>query len=414
MRCLLRFSLAFCGLLNLWFLFFHFWQQTSNMNSTMNLFDHKHMETMMVLPLFQRTPEKKNLALTNTSSASSLFIVQSFQDLLDPLTSPLMSTTRTITQEATVAATTPTGGDLVVLFIGTSYLDSLTVWLHYYKKHQHNNKNQRRSLVLFTLDDAFEAVQHAFSTNQGGVRDDFDGTTTLIVKTQPAADNLSGLWVLRLDILNQLAHALRSFNFILSDVDALWLQDPQPLLDDHGDSDVVASRGTSPKTCQLVGSSTACFGFVYFRNTPAFRLLSARMAASRYGDDQRAINCIIRRTPHYQLVWTEMRADKSAVLVYRQQSPVAAKKNKNNYENNNILLPPDAAVANNHNLTVSLLSTKQVTRLGCKNLRGVAVAHCFAKKTGEKKLATLERFRLMPSDLMPINWTIPIIVDTLK
>ena len=380
-----------------------------------NLSDHKHMETMMVLPLLQKTPEKKNLAVTSTSSASSLFFVQRFQDLLDPLTSPLMRTTRTMTpEEAAAAAATPTGGDLVVLFIGSSYLDSLTVWLHYYKKHQHNN-NQRRTLLLFALDDAFEAVQHAFSTNQGGIRDDLDGTTTLIVKTQPAADNLSGLWVLRLDILNQLAHALTSFNFILSDVDALWLQDPQPLLDDHGDSDVVASRGTSPTTCQLMGSSTACFGFVYFRNTPAFRLLSARMAASRYDDDQRAINCIIRRTPDYQLVWTETRADKSAVLVYKQPPPVAAKKNKNNHEKNNFLVPPDAAAAaKNHNLTVSLLSTKQVTRLGCKRLRGVVVAHCFAKKTGEKKLATLERFGLMPSDLMPINWTVPNIIDTLS
>lgn len=272
--------------------------------------------------------------------------------------------------------------DLVVVFVTKSYLDTLTVWLHYYK--QHYTPMSRRVLCIFAIDNAYDPIRKVLSSNQLGV---MEGIGPVIVVKTELAVKLYEIWKMRLKLLQQLSAGLPNMNFLLSDTDALWLQDPQILMDQYNQSDAVASTGLSPTRCRLEGKRTACFGFVYFRNTQSFQELAQEMSARReeYADDQAALNCVLRRSAAYRKVLEEKRQDGSSVLVYEQPS----KKDGLNF-------------------TISLLSDRQVIRKGCvKGVKraGAVVAHCLAPKTGTRKMANLERFHLLPQDLKTLEWT---------
>lgn len=108
----------------------------------------------------------------------------------------------------------------------------------------------------------------------------------------PWTGNLHDLWKLRLDAVRRVVSA--GYNAIHTDVDAVWVKNPIPILDEI-DADVIGSQGTIwPPTALEAWGHVMCFGFVFFRSSPASLRVINQMTdianASETFDDQKALN----------------------------------------------------------------------------------------------------------------------------
>ena len=276
---------------------------------------------------------------------------------------------------------------LVVTFVGSNYLRTMNVWLHHYRKHLDHNQGNRRILLIVALSDtAFHEVQ-SFLTK--------DNTTENIGPTIVMQANKSGmsLWALRVKLLQGLATTFPCLDLLFTDLDALWLQDPHAAIlssPRHRQSDIIASRGKFPPVCSLTAKDTACFGFIYFRNSIALRELLSKVdrAMPQNGnDDQHALNCVLAKD--YELVlsnsWQTLK-DGNKVGSYRSSK-----------------------LGNSTNITISLLPYSQVIRQ-CKSsamAKRAVVAHCLTSKTGTAKMAMFKRMNLLPPNLTNTNTRVP-------
>jgi len=93
---------------------------------------------------------------------------------------------------------------------------------------------------------------------------------------------------------------------LFSDVDAIWLSNPHPVLDAQ-DGDVLFQVGSFPEDVRAVWGFTACTGFVLFRNTAATRGLLDDACRSFAGDggydDQMTLNRVFCH--RYAIQWSE-------------------------------------------------------------------------------------------------------------
>lgn len=101
------------------------------------------------------------------------------------------------------------------------------------------------------------------------------------------------IWTLRVKVNRCLL--LAGINVILSDADAIWLNDPIKDMDrlGVGSSNIVAQRDLRPRDLADVWGVTLCFGFVFFRaGGPTMpRLLdSITEISNKNHDDQKALN----------------------------------------------------------------------------------------------------------------------------
>lgn len=89
----------------------------------------------------------------------------------------------------------------------------------------------------------------------------------------------------------------RGIDVLQSDTDAVWLQNPFPLLAAHSDADIVASRASFPVEVFKELGATICMGFILLRATTAtqvmWRELTLAIANMDVPDDQRAFNLLL-------------------------------------------------------------------------------------------------------------------------
>jgi len=193
------------------------------------------------------------------------------------------------------------------------------------------------------------------------------------------------------ELLSRIVATYTKLNVLFTDVDALWLKDPEPLFrsEQHIQSHVVASRGTFPRECAQVPKITVCMGFVYFRRSENFQTLAGELEQhiERYGnDDQRTINCVLRN--QYNQNAPETLDDGSFRAEYSWRGGSGNNKN---------------------NVTISILPHSQVTRT-CKVKDGVlnvTVAHCLSSKNSGSKMNKFKTLGLVPFNATMWDWTLP-------
>eukprot|EP01063_Lacrimia_lanifica_P019091 TRINITY_DN2614_c0_g1_i1.p1 TRINITY_DN2614_c0_g1~~TRINITY_DN2614_c0_g1_i1.p1 ORF type:complete len:247 (+),score=61.50 TRINITY_DN2614_c0_g1_i1:646-1386(+) len=111
---------------------------------------------------------------------------------------------------------------------------------------------------------------------------------------------LGNVFIARMEVLHEYVAAGK--NVLLSDIDAVWLNDP------HGavlaaNADIVAQRGSYPKPLAARWGATLCMGLAYFRAKPkVVRFVEAALERARAaGDDQEAVNEVLSR----DVVWEQ-------------------------------------------------------------------------------------------------------------
>jgi hypothetical protein len=89
---------------------------------------------------------------------------------------------------------------------------------------------------------------------------------------------------------------------LMSDLDALWLRDPLPLLRAHANAGIIGSRGSWPANALYAwGGSAFCMGFIFFRGTdPRVRALVSEVLHLPIVEDQEDLN---RRLCARGVVW---------------------------------------------------------------------------------------------------------------
>lgn len=105
---------------------------------------------------------------------------------------------------------------------------------------------------------------------------------------QNATRTRNTLWMIRFLLLTRIVEDFQE-NVLLSDIDAIWLDDPFPMLSEQAiRSDIVSSRGSFPRMLFDQWGSTLCMGFVYVASNPStvafLRLVYRNMLANEiYG-----------------------------------------------------------------------------------------------------------------------------------
>ena len=351
-----------------------------------------------------------------------IFMRNTTSDLLDPVNGPLASISNSNCPLCACSV-----ADIIMTFVDDGYLDTLSIWLHYYRPLDHSH----RILCLFALSESsFHKVERLISDNQDNFREDFGQIVVVQANTHSSkkTKKLETLWAYRMRTLSQFLHTFPSLNLIFTDLDAVWLRDPQPLLAPSSPTqiqtqtqsnntssmamsiDIVASQATFPPECAILKQSkqkhqiedigadggTAVFGFIYFLNTPATRRIAADLAKKASSqttfDDQRALNCHLYQD--YDLSASELFSDGSFLLHYNSTT-TDIKHNNNNDE-----MTPS--------LSLRLLTGSQVVR-HCDKYRKIlhqsaTVAHCGSQKTGKSKMKMFHAADLLPSDLRMYDW----------
>lgn len=152
-------------------------------------------------------------------------------------------------------------------------------WLVYYHKICPNVSN----IYFICLDAAVEKIlpKHGF--------------TCAHVFHSSIATALHDIWLVRTKLTHDLLH--KGYDVLLTDSDALWVNNPFPLLEQHISSDVISSRGSFPDSVSKTLGATLCMGFVYIKasahTTKLWSEIADQMAKQPNPDDQKEVNSIL-------------------------------------------------------------------------------------------------------------------------
>ena len=275
--------------------------------------------------------------------------------------------------------------DLVVIFVDNSYLETFGVWLDHYKQHY----NSERILCAIALSDHAYQLLHEIFTLPTSQETFGNLGETILVNLYPGLDDtvkVNRLWVARVNMLRGIINAFPALNVVYTDADAIWLRDPAQLYEhpQHLSSDIVASKGTFPGECSLGRESngdeaTICFGFTYFRNTPAVRMLVLNMENNMHNyhnDDQETINCVLNKG---WIPSDTMNIDEKSSMEAHTLDDGSFVRSFNKIEEDGVIT---------HSFKVSMLPYHQVMRRCDRalNLDGVIIAHCYTHKSGHAKM----------------------------
>eukprot|EP01041_Mallomonas_annulata_P007264 gene7264-14809_t len=105
------------------------------------------------------------------------------------------------------------------------------------------------------------------------------------------------LWVYRVKITRQLLE--QGYDVLMSDADAIWLQNPFPYMNNFPLSDIISSRASFPDDVSNRLGATLCLGFIYIKSTNSTKVLWTDFAnimtkTRARPDDQKILNYIIR------------------------------------------------------------------------------------------------------------------------
>ncbi|EJK69342.1 hypothetical protein THAOC_09411 [Thalassiosira oceanica] len=296
--------------------------------------------------------------------------------------------------------------DLVLIFVDDTFVDVFEIFLEYYGRH----RNEDRILCVFTssrtaqkrVGDIMSGAQALDSgrfinyfTKQGLA----SGRALLINigKISRVKQSLQkgkskiwrNLWPLRIEIMRRVLSGFPQLNIILSDADAIWLQDPSELWSSSG-SDLIASRGTYPgrSRCAFAYEEdettplSVCLGWSYFRNTEAVRLLLIDLELllpTLHNDDQLSINCLLHR--QYQKLGWFLDSDGSNTQVYRRLGV--------DFKSIQVTVLPYSKII--RNCEEGFLSTTTVTVAHCHfRRRGIEKRMRISNKNADSKIHTLK------------------------
>ncbi|CAM9926050.1 unnamed protein product, partial [Scytosiphon promiscuus] len=277
-----------------------------------------------------------------------------------------------ITEDATCAdwaAWIPRRSEPAVVMQQVVSEDYIPIQQNFIRLMERNSAFNRHNLFLMCIDDA----SRSFFEEQMGFR-----CVPISALNLP---NHRHIWKLRVHVLSCLVRVGR-VDVIMSDADALWVNDPTPELSwlDIRDSDVVASRGTFPRLLGEEWGSTICMGFVLFRarnvvGMAAF-LSAMEELVKKTGDDQVSINTA---AANLGITW-----EKSSDMRYTESTSGA------------VGSAFDDGHEEGHPFTVTLLPHSTYTRV-CDETPvsdRTVVAHCFAAKKANVKTSWMEALNL--------------------
>lgn len=253
------------------------------------------------------------------------------------------------------------------------YLPVLLNWLLYF----HELCPDLSSLYFVCLDKATEVVMKKV------------GLSCHHTLHTPTTESKNKLWLLRARLTKSLLD--EGHDVLMSDSDAIWLQNPFDALERHPESDIIGSRGSFPEDAAKVLGATLCMGFVYIKSNPKTRNLWGQLVDYMHReprpDDQRNIN-------HLFLARGMLFANATLPLPYLASTApdsghVAISGQRR------ITLPADA----NRTLQLTLLPHSQFRRICEKELISTIheahVAHCYSEfKTGTGKRGAESKYGL--------------------
>jgi hypothetical protein len=162
----------------------------------------------------------------------------------------------------------------------------------------------------------------------------------------------------------------------MTDSDAIWVHNPFLDLQEHQQSDLIASRGSFPENASKHLGATLCMGFIYIKATvrtkALFGDLAVKMAGHHKPDDQRELNDMLlikglKYTPKATYVGSKS-ATTGSLMYGGSEMRVT-------------LLPHDSyrRICEGHKVT---------------DMHNATVVHCLSEKTGISKEKSLERIGL--------------------
>ena len=205
----------------------------------------------------------------------------------------------------------------------------------------------------------------------------------------PTSESKNKLWLLRARLTKALLDEGR--DVLLSDSDAIWLQNPFDVLEMFPESDIIGSRGSFPEDAAKILGATLCMGFVYVKSNPKTRhywgQLVDYMVREAKPDDQRNFNHLLLArgvffpSAHLPLPYLNSKVHDTGHVVLSGPRRVE--------------LPRDA----NRTLQLTLLPHNQFRRICEKELLSIIheahVAHCYSYlKTGTGKRGAEAKYGL--------------------
>lgn len=243
----------------------------------------------------------------------------------------------------------------VMVAFSEAYFPVFVNWLLFYKKSCSDNSH------LYTL--CFDhktdiLLQHI-------------GLNCSFIHVIPTS-NPSQVWPARNQEVKKILHA--GYDVFESDVDAIWLRNPFPIIERNTDSVFIASRGSHPPEVSKKYGASICMGFVYIKTCP-FTLhmwdqLLPKIVGNPSNGDQKPVNMYIES--HYPLQYSHK-------LTYIDS------------------IKPDTATFQygDEQLKLTLLAHHDVVRI-CdeKILENATVAHCLSDKNGKDKHIVAAKYKL--------------------
>mmetsp|Transcript_31835 Transcript_31835/g.72063 ORF Transcript_31835/g.72063 Transcript_31835/m.72063 type:complete len:380 (+) Transcript_31835:203-1342(+) len=280
--------------------------------------------------------------------------------------------------------------NLVLIFVDDTFVDVFEVFFEYYGRH----RNEDRILCVFT---SSRTAQERVGDIMSGEHELASGRALLInigkiSRVKPSLKKgkskiWRNLWPLRIQIVRRVLGSFPQLNIILSDADAIWLQDPSGLWS-SSESDIIASRGSYPGRCAFAfeedGATplSVCLGWSYFRNTEAVRLLLIDLELllpTLHNDDQLSLNCLLHR--QYQKLRQWLHSDGSNTQVYRRLGV--------DFKSIQVTVLPYSSII--RSCEEGFLSTTTVTVAHCHIRRNVDKEKRISNKNADSKIHTLKR-----------------------
>lgn len=149
------------------------------------------------------------------------------------------------------------GEHVSVVFVTDSFLESILNWLIAAKVRL---RPPLTNIIIFCLDrEIFNILDHR-------------GIPSIYIDPNEVVDvekfhaRRACIWLIRMVVyrlVTNFGHDVMGY-----DSDAIVLRNPQTLLEEHPDSDVISSAGMYPHTLGRIWRFTACMGVILFRSTP--------------------------------------------------------------------------------------------------------------------------------------------------
>jgi hypothetical protein len=208
----------------------------------------------------------------------------------------------------------------------------------------------------------------------------------------PLSEKLGSLWTRRIEIISEYIGS--DIDVILSDTDAIWLQDHLRDINLHKKSaDMIASRAIYPVHQNLKWGSTLCMGFIYLKSGVTFvddffNEVKKTIIADDYPDDQKSLNELL---DFNNITWPQQR-----MSLDRNINDLGRISWSNTNTSHGImLLPHDTYLRQCHKETMARGSSQKARLQTQNNLNAAKIAHCrLPKGQGFAKFHRLKAYKL--------------------